>query len=421
MSGSVDGDARCGRRRRGEPGELRPSDMLVAFLWAGIAFLLAAAAMGLLNALVGIERGRWLAVHMALVGGASQLVLGASQFFAGSFLATGPPPRSLIRAQLALWNGGTLALAWGVGTGTEPLTVAGAAGLLAGLGSYAAGLGCLRRESLQRRLWALRWYVTAACFLAVGIVAGALLATQSAWPHGDLLSAHLALNVGGWLGCAIVGTLHTFYPSLTRTQLAFPRLQPATYGAWIAGVGAIAAGYALAVPPLARAGWVGVLVGASLLAANVAASARSGWPPPLPAQLVGAAQGCLIAGLLVAMVGVTSTDGALVSDPERTATAVLLLAGWVGLTVLGSLAHLLAVVRHVRTLPRPSPPRSLAVDPYLTPLALLGVIGLAAAQFPGLGALAGPGGPTLLVVYSVMGARVVALAGTALHAAPLRI
>lgn len=114
--------------------------------------------------------------------------------------------------------------------------------------------------------------------------------------------------------------------------------------------------------------------------------------------------------------GVASTPGAALIGSERAAAAV---PGWVGLTVVGSLLHLLAVLRHVRSLPRPSPPGVGVLDPYLTPLVLLGVAALAAAQFAGLGALAGPpGAAALLVVYALAGARAVGLAVAAVRAAP---
>jgi hypothetical protein len=48
------------------------------------------------------------------VGGVSQLVLGAAQFFAGAFLATDPPRRELVRVQLVTWNVGALLVAIGV-------------------------------------------------------------------------------------------------------------------------------------------------------------------------------------------------------------------------------------------------------------------------------------------------------------------
>jgi len=62
------------------------------------------------------------------------------------------------------------------------------------------------------------------------------------WSHGDLLGAHLALNLAGWFGAAIIGTLHPFFPSLTETQLRLLRLQAPTYILWLFGVIELAIG-----------------------------------------------------------------------------------------------------------------------------------------------------------------------------------
>ena len=75
--------------------------------------MLAAAVAGSIQAIAPWPWGRWLALHLAFVGGVSQLVLGASQFFAGAFLATDPPPRRLVRGQLLAWNAGAILLALG--------------------------------------------------------------------------------------------------------------------------------------------------------------------------------------------------------------------------------------------------------------------------------------------------------------------
>lgn len=412
---------RCKPREGFAPDQLRPADMLLGFLWLGIAFLLAAAVVAVLGAAVGVERGRWLAIHLALVGGVSQFVLGAAQFFAGAFLATGPPPRRLIRAQMALWGSGTVLVAWGVVEALSLPTVAGAVALLAALALFAAALLGLRSASLQQAPWALRWYLTAAGFLACGVIAGTALAEGVSWTAGSLLPAHLALNVAGWLGCAIVGTLHTFFPSLTRTMLPLPRLQLPTFIAWSLGAAAQAAGYALSLPGLAVAGWGCLLLAAALLAANVAGCARAGRPLALTAQLVGAAQVCLLVGIAVALIGVASSPAASLTGSTRSAAAALLLAGWVGMTVLGSLLHLLSVVRHVRTLPRPAPLAEGRADGLLAPLGLLGAAGLAASQAAGLGALALPSLAALLAVYLVVGRRALGVAVGALRAAPVRL
>ena len=74
-------------------------DPLAGFLLAGIGFLLAAAAAAVVDAVAPWSWGGWVALHLALLGGVSQLVLGASQFFVAAFLATRPPDRRLTAAQ----------------------------------------------------------------------------------------------------------------------------------------------------------------------------------------------------------------------------------------------------------------------------------------------------------------------------------
>ena len=54
------------------------------------------------------------------------------------------------------------------------------------------------------------------------------------WSHGDLLGAHLALTLAGWLGLAIIGPLHTFFRSLTQHSFAIPASSrpPISSGSW---------------------------------------------------------------------------------------------------------------------------------------------------------------------------------------------
>ena len=330
---------------------LRPTDLLAGFIRAGIAFMLAGAVVALLDAIGALGwYGRWLALHLVLLGGVSQLILGAGQFFSTAFLATDPPSRTMVRAQLALWSTGTILVAIGVPTGHATLTDLGGAAILAGLALFATALRQLERRSLQRARWAIRWYYACAASLGLGAVLGVLLARGVAWEHGSLLGAHLALNLGGWLGTAIVGTLHTFYPSLTRTPLRRPRLQGSTFVAWTLAVAALAVGYAFDAGAAIAFGWGGLTIAATLLAVNVAGCARAAERPlAVTAKLVGAGQVLLLAGLLVALAAAVA-DGpeAPLYDPWRDPVGVLLLAGWVGLTVAGSLVHLLGVLKRAR-------------------------------------------------------------------------
>lgn len=336
--------------------------------------------------LSGLYWLHWLALHLALLGGVSQLVLGAGQFFTCAFLATDPPPRRLVGAQLATWNAGTVLVAAGVSANLPGLVEAGAALLGGGLTLFAIALRGMDRRSLQKAPWALRWYQASATSLAIGGLAGVLLARQTIWPQGDLLGAHLALTLAGWLGTAILGTLHTFFPSLTQTQLRHPRLQLPTYLLWLAGVAALAAGAAFAGPWLADVGWAGMLGAAALLTVNLVASLRTSTGPlALPPRLLACAQTLLVAGLSLALVAAIhgGVDGPF-TGAWRSALAALLLVGWIGLTVVGALLHLLAILARIRrfahALPRPQPGR----DRVITAVAGAAVTLLALSRAPGL-------------------------------------
>lgn len=417
--------SRPGRRCAPRPqprreGDLRPTDVVGAFFVCGLAFLLTAVVAGVAQALSPWPWGRWLALHLAFVGGVSQLVLGASQFFVGAFLATDPPARKLVRAQLLCWNVGAVGLAVAIPEGAAAATWAAVALLLGGLALWGLAIATMRRQSLRRSPWGTRWYVASTGFFALGMVAGSLLAHGVAWPHGDLLGAHMALNLAGWLGAAIVGTLHTFYPSLTQTRLRFPRLQGVSFLAWAGGVAALAAGYGWGLEPLARAGWLALAVGALALLVNVAACLREAPRPlSLPARVVGTAQPFLLAGLVLAARAAFGHDPAFaLGGSTRAALGTLLVAGWIGLTVLGSLLHLLAVVVRVRggfhaRMPAPRP----RFDTLLAALAAAGVVAVSLSHGGPLADLWGPGTAVLLAAYAVLAVQIATLAGRVLRQA----
>ncbi|MBJ7458851.1 MAG: hypothetical protein JHD02_06685 [Thermoleophilaceae bacterium] len=408
----------CGRPIRPlMPGGQRPADLLASFFLAAIAMLLAGIVVATLTAAdVTGWWGNWLALHLLLVGGVSQLILGAAQFFSTAYLATDPPSKSMVRAELVVWNAGTVLLAVGVPVDSPPLTDLGALLIACGLALFAVALKRLERRSLQTARWAIRWYYASASALAVGALIGVAMTRGVSWPYGSLLGAHLALNIAGWLGAAIIGTLHTFYPSLTHTQLKHPRLQGPTFISWIGGVTVLAAGEAFDLLPLAAVGWSALTAGAVLMTINIVGSTRAAQAPvSLAARLVGGAQLFLPVGLALALVMVaTEGVGGGLSGPWRAALGVLLAGGWIGLTVAGSMLHLLTVLNRVRNLMRSMPAPAPRRDAALTAALIASLIALAVSKIPEFAGLSDAATLAVLISSAPVVGRILYLAGHSL-------
>lgn len=137
------------------PGSARPSWLLAAFFTAALLQMLAGAAAGIAYAATGQEWLRWLALHLVLLGGISQLVLGAGQFFTCAFVATDPPSRRLVGAQLAAWNLGTALI--GVGVPTELAALFESGATLLGTALVLFGLALRGTERRSRPGSRARW------------------------------------------------------------------------------------------------------------------------------------------------------------------------------------------------------------------------------------------------------------------------
>lgn len=393
--------------------------MVGAFFIAGALFLVAAAICAIWQFAEPWMWGRWLALHLAFVGGIAQLILGASQFFAGAFLATDPPSRSLVRGQLILWNLGAIILAIAVPTGTSVLLWVAVTFLAGGLGLWFLAISAMQRRSLSAIPWATRWYFACVAFFAAGMIAGSLMADGVVWTHGFLLGAHMSLNLAGFFGTAIVGTLHTFYPSLTQTQLRFPQLQRISFGAWTLGVLALAIGYAWSLDGLAVAGWISLTAGAAVMLVNlIDCRLRAVGELSLAARVILAGQPLLLAGLLLITVNAIDVGPAMaLSGTERLVAGTLLVVGWIGLTVTGSLLHLLAVVVRVRSFSMPMPRPLPRADFAAAVLATVGVAGLAFSQSAGEDGLGMVARIVVLAVYAYLGGRIVLLLSRVLRKA----
>ena len=120
------------------------------------------------NSATPFGHGSWLAAYLVLVGGISQLVLGAGRLV----LRTPSPTPARLRAQLALWNLGSLAVPAGVLADASTLVTVGSVALLWALALFAAGATGVRREARHRAAA----YVAVVVCLAVSVVVGSALA-----------------------------------------------------------------------------------------------------------------------------------------------------------------------------------------------------------------------------------------------------
>ncbi|MDQ0259714.1 multicopper oxidase domain-containing protein [Sinomonas atrocyanea] len=320
--------------------------------WANAPTLVWLLAIAVLSGIHrGIPASGWLLVHLALLGAATNAILVYSWHFAEALLRLPVPSRRALAARLVLLNVGAAAAMAGVVAGVWPLAVSGAAAVGAAAGWHGAALLVRLRRALASRFRStLRYYLAACAILPFGAAAGALLALPGTDDGGDLharlLLAHESLNLLGWVGLSVLGTLVTLLPTMLRTRADDSAEPIARRALWVllAGVGLAAGGALAGVRAAAGAGVVLFLAGVLVSAVPLARAVRRKAPvafAPLSAVaslvwLVGAlarlAWLCLAApdwdALHVALGGLTPA----------------LAAGFAAQVLAGALSYLLPVV-----------------------------------------------------------------------------
>lgn len=416
------------KRAAGAPrrhnGPYRPAGRghaVAPFVLSATLYLIVAAALALaLSAGLPLPGGpgawRWPVVHLAFVGGATQLIVGAMAFFAATLLLTDAPPRWLTRAQWALVNAGALALAGSALLGWPWLGAAGGVAVLAALALLLAALRLLQRRSLAAPDVTLRYYRTAIAFLMAGALLGILMLlglSDALLPRARVRLAHMHLNLLGWITLSIVGTMRLFF----GTTLGRPagRLNPPWAEYWPLTLGTVAQALGWLTGAMAIVG-VGSLVQLAGVLAHGGAIVRQ-WrahrePLPLAAGHLLAATFWLLGMMFGALLaGVIRADGFQAADW----TAMVALAGFVGFigqTILGAWTHLFPVVVSLPSAPPPM--REAPLQPRLRAIfagqrkAQLALANLGAAGIV-LGAGLAPPAPALASALSTVGAVALAI------------
>lgn len=297
-----------------------------------------------------VPESRWLLVHLLLLGAVSNAVVIWSGHFAASVLRLPESDRGAPAAlRLAGLNAGAVAVIAGMLAGSWPVVLAGGTAVAAAVTVHAVWLLRLLRRALPGRFaMTVRYYVAASALLPVGAALGVIMARGHLSDDlaARVLTAHKVINLLGWLGLTVAGTLVTLWPTMLRTRVVdgAERAARRALPVLLAGLAVAVAAVLLLPPPVAAAGIV--LFGAGLVIAGIpwAGEARVKRPSSFATWSVAAGSAWLL-GSLAALVVMLVTTSSWPTAAERTsALTPWLAAGWMAQVLLGALSFLVPVV-----------------------------------------------------------------------------
>ncbi|GAA1957258.1 hypothetical protein GCM10009838_11550 [Catenulispora subtropica] len=293
--------------------------MVAAALVTG--YLLAAVVVIVAQRAVPVPQ--WLALHLLLLGAATNAVFVWSRHFTQALLHARPGSENAAHTRLGVLNAGVVSVLAGVAAAWTPLAIAGATLVAAAVIAHVMSLIAMARGATMagRLRITVRFYVAGGFALALGASLGALLASHAAhsdsWERAVVLT-HAHLNVLGWLGLSVIGTQFMLWPAVLRTRMVddAPAVARRVLTGAVAGL-AVAVASLLLSPELGAAHWTAA-AGMALYAGSVTYSlkpalseVRTGRPRSAPAFALLAGNLWLIAALGIDVVGLAfGTDTA---------------------------------------------------------------------------------------------------------------
>lgn len=293
---------------------------------------------------------RWLLIHLLLLGAVSHSVLVWSRHFTDAVLHAAPRPgdRRGQAARLAMLNLGTVLVVLGVTVDRWPATLVGATAIAVAVGWHGVALVRMLRSALPARFGlTVHYYVAAATTLPVGAALGAWMTHgTSESTHERVMVAHVTLNLLGWLGLTVLGTLVTLWPTMLRTRIVDGAETAATRAlpVLIAGIGTVLAASLLDQTLLAALGLAIYLAGIVVLAVPFVRTARARPPSAFPTLSVLAGVAWLVGTLAILVVGLATASGWMAAHDRLTQLTPALAAGFAAQVLLGALSYLIPVV-----------------------------------------------------------------------------
>lgn len=293
----------------------------------------------------------WLMIHLLLLGAVTHAILVWSQYFSFALLrsAASDVDRRRQSIRLILSNSAAALVIAGVLSGIWAITVTGAAALIVAVGWHGATLLARMRGSMPGRFGrTIRYYVASAALLTIGAALGAWLARGDSAPN--LIIAHALINVLGWIGLTVAGTVVTLWPTILRTRAdegaatGASRALPVLAG----GVVVAATGAALAQLLVVAAGLGVYLAGLGIIFGSLIRAARQKAPRSFAALSVGAALLWWAGAVAVVVVGavLAALDGSGFPALDALFAQVVpyLAAGFAAQVLVGALSYLVPVV-----------------------------------------------------------------------------
>ena len=333
--------ARAGRGTRRARRHLLVAAFVLGYLAAGGVVL----ALG-----DRVTLGGWLALHLVLLGAATNAIVVWSEHFAAALLRAAPVGERAATVRALALNLGIVAVLAGVPTGRTALAAAGAG--LAGVVvlAHAVGLASRIARALPARLSGTVWfYVAAAAALLAGMGLGLWLAggvAGSADAYLALRLAHVHLNVLGWVGLAVVGTQFTLWPTVLRTQMV-PGLEAAVRRSLpplAGGLAVAAAGLAGQWRALALAGLALYLAGLAVALVPFVRTARRRPPHTAASWMLGAGMAWLVLAVVADLAALAASQRVVELDVRLSRLVPAAAAGFALQTLTGALTYLLPVV-----------------------------------------------------------------------------
>ncbi|SIO88639.1 multicopper oxidase domain-containing protein [Nocardiopsis sp. JB363] len=313
----------------------------IALVWALLAVCAAASAGPL-----GLPS--WLPVHLFLLGTVTNAIITWTEHFTVALLRLPATSDRHQGVRLAVLNTGVVVLVVGATAALTPFAVVGAVALLGVVVVHTLALARASRGALAGRFAHIgAWYTAAGASFVLGAALGTMMLFDAAGPEVQQrsLAAHVHLNLWGWVGLAVIGSLFTLWPTILRTRIvegagmvARRALVPVLVGL-VAG----AVGLATGMRWVALAGIVVYAAGVLVCLVPLVRTGLRKRPTGAAAWSVAASLVWLLAALVV------DVHTLAVHAPHEVHAVLqpllpLFLVGFTGQVLLGSLTYLLPVV-----------------------------------------------------------------------------